>query len=82
MSSLLSVVSWISSPPPQVRAPGWHRAVLAEAGELVKSRELPPPDESPPDPDRIAAIGARHGMQIQPPSQEERPESALRRHTR
>jgi hypothetical protein len=49
-------------------APGGIERFFAEAGEVAKSRDLPPPDESPPDLQRIAAIGARYGMQIQPPS--------------
>jgi quercetin dioxygenase-like cupin family protein len=48
--------------------PGGIEQFFAEAGELAKSRQLPPPDESPPDLERIAAIGARYGMEIQPPS--------------
>src|SRR5437660_9341953 len=48
--------------------PGGIEQFFAEAGELAKSRRLPPRDESPPDLERIAAIGARYGMDIQPPS--------------
>ncbi len=49
-------------------APGGIEQFFAEAGEVAKSPHLPPPDESPPDLERIAAIGARYGMDIRPPS--------------
>jgi quercetin dioxygenase-like cupin family protein len=49
-------------------APGGIEGFFAEAGELAKSREMPPPDDSPPDLERIAAVGARYGMDILRPS--------------
>jgi len=49
-------------------APGGIERFFAEAGEVAKSHELPPPLEGPPDLERIAATGARYGMQILPPS--------------
>jgi hypothetical protein len=40
---------------------------FADAGEPATSRELPPPSETPPDLERLAAIGERYGMQMQIP---------------
>ncbi len=48
--------------------PGGVERFFAEYGEVAKSRQLPPPDESPPDLERLIALAARHGMQILPPS--------------
>jgi quercetin dioxygenase-like cupin family protein len=49
-------------------APGGIDKFFAEAGEVALSREVPPPPSGPPDVERLVAIGARHGMLIQPPS--------------
>ena len=48
--------------------PGGIDQFFAEAGETAPVRELPPPASEPPDFERIAAIGARYGMHISPPS--------------
>lgn len=47
--------------------PGGIEKFFAEAGEVARTREVPPPLSSPPDVERLAAIGARYGMYIQPP---------------
>ncbi|MBV9661356.1 MAG: cupin domain-containing protein [Acidimicrobiales bacterium] len=39
---------------------------FAEAGELAKSRQVPPAPSSPPDLERVAEIGARHGLVLIP----------------
>jgi quercetin dioxygenase-like cupin family protein len=51
-----------------VYTPGGIEEFFAEAGEPAQRRELPPPPTSPPDIDRLMAIGERHGMQIRPPA--------------
>ena len=51
-----------------VYTPGGMDKFFAEYGEVAKSRELPPPDESPPDLERLTAMAARYGMEIIPPS--------------
>ena len=40
---------------------------FAEAGEPAQKREIPPPLTAPPDIERIAEIGARHGLKLVPP---------------
>lgn len=47
-------------------APGGIEAFFAEAGERADRRELPPAPTEPPDLERLAAIGEKHGMQIRP----------------
>jgi quercetin dioxygenase-like cupin family protein len=47
--------------------PGGIENFFAEAGEVAQKRELPPQSATPPDLERIAAIGSKHGMDIQPP---------------
>jgi quercetin dioxygenase-like cupin family protein len=49
-------------------APGGIENFFAEAGEEAQKRELPPQSDTPPDLERMAAIGAKHGMDIQAPS--------------
>ena len=49
--------------------PGGIDKFFAEAGEPAERREIPSPPTAPPDVERLAAIGARYGMQIQPPPQ-------------
>ncbi len=51
-----------------VYTPGGMDRFFAEYGEVAKSRDLPPPDESPPDIERLMAVAARHGMEIILPS--------------
>jgi quercetin dioxygenase-like cupin family protein len=41
---------------------------FAEAGEPAAKREVPPAPTSPPDVERLAEIGARHGLQLIPPA--------------
>ena len=48
-------------------APGGIESFFAEAGEPAKERKVPPPPSGSPDVERLSAIGAKHGMQIQPP---------------
>jgi quercetin dioxygenase-like cupin family protein len=47
-----------------------HEGMFDEMGEPAKERVLPPPPESPPDPERLAAIASRYGTRIvgPPPS--------------
>jgi hypothetical protein len=48
-------------------APGGIENFFLEAGEPAQKRELPPPSDTPPDLERMAAIGAKYGMDIQAP---------------
>lgn len=48
-------------------APGGIDKFFAEAAEPARVREVPPPPTAPPDVERLMAIGARYGMQIQAP---------------
>jgi quercetin dioxygenase-like cupin family protein len=50
-----------------IYAPGGIDGFFAEAGEEASSREIPPPPDSQPDPEELAAIGARYGVGIEPP---------------
>jgi quercetin dioxygenase-like cupin family protein len=47
-----------------VYTPGGIENFFAEAGETAERRELPPPPTAPPDIERLAAIGEKHGMRI------------------
>ena len=47
--------------------PGGIEKFFAEAGEVAPRREVPPPPLAPPDVERLVAIAARHGLEIQPP---------------
>ena len=47
--------------------PGGIDRFFAEAGEPATRREVPPAPTSPPDVERLVALGAKYGMQIQPP---------------
>lgn len=49
-------------------APGGIEQFFAEAGEAAPRHEVPPPPTEPPDIERIAAIGAKYGMEIRPPA--------------
>ena len=51
-----------------IYTPGGIEKFFAEAGEPAQAREVPPPPESPPDIERLAAIGEKYGMQLQAPS--------------
>ena len=48
--------------------PGGLDGFFAEIGERARTREVPPPSESPPDLDRIASAGERYGVRIQVPA--------------
>jgi quercetin dioxygenase-like cupin family protein len=47
-----------------------HEGMFAEMGELATTRTVPPPPTSPPDPELLGAVAARHGTRIvgPPPS--------------
>jgi quercetin dioxygenase-like cupin family protein len=49
-----------------IYAPGGIDEFFAEAGEEAGQRELPPESEGPPDFDRLAAIGERYGIHMEP----------------
>ena len=49
-------------------APGGIEHFFAEAGEEATERRVPPPLDGPPDVERLAAIGAKYGLQLQAPS--------------
>ena len=50
-----------------VYTPGGIDKFFAEVGEPAERRELPPRSETPPDLERIARIGAKHGLNIKMP---------------
>jgi len=41
---------------------------FAEAGEPAQRREVPPRPTSPPDVERLTAVGARYGLEIKAPA--------------
>jgi quercetin dioxygenase-like cupin family protein len=47
--------------------PGGIDKFFTEVGEPAQARELPPPSAEPPDLERIASIGAKHGLNIKMP---------------
>jgi quercetin dioxygenase-like cupin family protein len=47
--------------------PGGIDEFFLEAGEPAARYELPPMPKSPPDYQRLAAIGSRYGLQLRPP---------------
>ena len=47
--------------------PGGIDKFFAAVGEPALSRTLPPPSDTPPDFERLAAIAAEHRLQIRPP---------------
>jgi quercetin dioxygenase-like cupin family protein len=49
-------------------APGGVDQFFKEAGEPAPRREVPPTPTSPPDVERLVAIGARHGLELRAPS--------------
>ena len=49
--------------------PGGIDQFFREAGEPGQAGQLPPPPESAPDLERIAAIGRKYGMDIQAPAE-------------
>jgi quercetin dioxygenase-like cupin family protein len=50
-----------------IYTPGGIDRFFAEAGEPAAKRELPPPPESPPEFEPLAAIAQKHGIVMQPP---------------
>ena len=48
-------------------SPGAIEKFFAEVGERATKREVPPPPNSPPDFERLAAAGAKHGLELQAP---------------
>jgi quercetin dioxygenase-like cupin family protein len=51
-----------------IYSPGGMDKFFAEAGEPAARLEVPPPLTSPPDVERLAAIGAKHGLQLGKPA--------------
>lgn len=49
-------------------SPGGIEDFFAEAGEPAERHEVPPAPTEPPDIERLAAIGQKHGMEIRPPA--------------
>jgi quercetin dioxygenase-like cupin family protein len=47
--------------------PGGLEKFFAEAGEPAPRREVPPTPTSPPDVERMSALGERYGLHIQAP---------------
>lgn len=47
--------------------PGGMDKFFAEAAEPAPRREIPPAPASPPDVERLAAIGAKYGMTVEAP---------------
>jgi quercetin dioxygenase-like cupin family protein len=59
-----------SSEPARVLAittPAGFERFVAEAGLPAESLTLPPPEESPPDLEQLAAIAAKHGIELLAP---------------
>jgi quercetin dioxygenase-like cupin family protein len=58
----------VTSPEPArvlaVTSPAGFERFVAEAGRPAESLTLPPPEQSPPDLDRLAAIAAEHGIEL------------------
>lgn len=50
-----------------IYAPGGMDEFFTEAGEPAQSREIPPPPDAPPDFEALAAIAARHGLELRAP---------------
>ena len=48
-------------------SPGGIEKFFAEVGEKAQRREVPPPPSEPPDFEKIAAAGAKHGLELQAP---------------
>jgi quercetin dioxygenase-like cupin family protein len=59
-----------SSEPARVLAittPAGFERFVADAGRPAESLTLPPPEDSPPDLERLAAIAAQHGIELLAP---------------
>jgi quercetin dioxygenase-like cupin family protein len=52
-----------------IYTPGGIEQFFREAGEPAQAHELPPPPDSPPDLERIVAIGQKYGMDIKAPAE-------------
>ena len=48
--------------------PGGIDGFFKEIGEPAQRHELPPPSQTPPDLERIAAVASEYGMLIQAPA--------------
>ena len=53
-----------------VYTPGGMDKFFKEAGEPAERREIPPPPAGPPDFERLAAIGAKHGLELKAPPEQ------------
>jgi quercetin dioxygenase-like cupin family protein len=51
-----------------IYTPGGMDKFFAEAGEPAARNEIPPPLTAPPDVEKLAAIGAKHGLQLGRPA--------------
>jgi quercetin dioxygenase-like cupin family protein len=47
-----------------INSPAGFDRFVAALGQPAGSLSLPPPSESPPDPERIAAVAAEHGIEL------------------
>jgi quercetin dioxygenase-like cupin family protein len=53
-----------------VYTPGGMDKFFAEAGEPAERRELPPPSQSPPDLEHLAAVAEKHGLELRVPAEQ------------
>jgi quercetin dioxygenase-like cupin family protein len=51
-----------------IYTPGGIDKFFAEAGEPARAREIPPASDTPPDVERLTAIGAKYGLDLRPPA--------------
>jgi quercetin dioxygenase-like cupin family protein len=51
-----------------IYTPGGMDKFFREAGEPAQAHELPPPSETPPDLERLAAIAEKHGLELRAPT--------------
>jgi mannose-6-phosphate isomerase-like protein (cupin superfamily) len=47
-----------------INSPAGFERFFIEAGRPAESLTLPPPEESPPDPEQLAVIAAKHGIDL------------------
>ena len=52
-----------------IYSPGGMDEFFVEAGQPAESRTVPPPLTEPPDVEALAAIGARHGLDLKAPQE-------------
>jgi hypothetical protein len=50
-----------------ISAPAGFERFFVETGRPAESMTLPPPEESPPDLERLAAVAAEHGIELLAP---------------